>query len=58
MHMQRDPAMRLAVACMSSIVSGALLMLIGLFKLGGLVRFISSPVLTGTVTVDMGTNDA
>lgn len=46
----REPEMRLAVACMSTIVSGGLLMLIGLFKLGGLVRFISSPVLTGTGT--------
>lgn len=48
MHMQRDPEMRLAVACMSTIVSGGLLLLLGLFKLGGLVRFISSPVLTGS----------
>ena len=47
MHMQRDPNLRVAVASMSCIVSGLLLMMLGLFKLGGLVRFISSPVLTG-----------
>lgn len=48
--MQRDPALRLAVACMASVVSGMLLVLIGVCKLGGLVRFISSPVLTGFTT--------
>ena len=47
LHVAHDPEMRIAVAAMSSIVSGVLLVVVGICRLGSLVKFISSPVLNG-----------
>ncbi len=50
LKMNRDPELRIAVAAMASIVSGVLLILVGICRLGSLVKFISSPVLAGFTT--------
>ncbi|KAM3577388.1 hypothetical protein VYU27_000817 [Nannochloropsis oceanica] len=50
LRMSHDPALRVVVAAAACVVSGILLLIVGICRLGSLVKFISSPVLAGFTT--------
>ena len=50
LRMSHDPALRVVVAAAACVVSGLLLLVVGVCRLGSLVKFISSPVLAGFTT--------
>lgn len=50
LRMSHDPALRIVVAAAACVVSGILLLVVGICRLGSLVKFISSPVLAGFTT--------
>jgi SulP family sulfate permease len=50
LHMSEDSNLRVIVAAAACVVSGLLLLVVGVFRMGSLVKFISSPVLAGFTT--------